>query len=57
MRSHDATFLQRVDESVLEDGLCITGARLLTWSHDRDVPKKRIRMVSFVHLPFFDPSI
>lgn len=37
-----------------ENGLCIIGARLMRWSHDMGVPKERIRMVLFVHLPFVD---
>lgn len=34
-----------MDESVSEDGLHITGARIMQWSHDRGVRKRRIRMV------------
>ena len=31
-------------ESVSEDGLCITGVRMMQWSLEWGVPKKRIRM-------------
>lgn len=57
MSSNDAICLQWDDESVSENGLCITGTRLMQWSHDMGVPK-RIRMVdSFVQGALVKPTL
>lgn len=57
MSSHDAVYLQWVGESVSEDTLRTTGARLMRWSPGTGVAKKRIRMGPFVPLPSVDSCI
>ena len=45
-------------ESVSEDGLCITGARMMQWSLEWGVPKKRIRMAdSSVQETLIEPKL